>query len=136
MKFKWEQSLMYGVEPMDSEHERIINQVDALYDAIQNHESDEVILETIKFLSKYVEEHFDSEEKLQKKYAYPEIESHKQIHTDFKKLVGDLIDEVKTKGLTAKRKIEINKMVLQWLRDHIAKDDKIVAEHIKSSGYK
>lgn len=132
MKYSWQKNLIHGIEPMDSEHKLIIDQMDELQKAIKNHSSDDIILETMKFLTKYVEDHFKSEERLQKQYNYTDIENHKKLHEGYKALVYKTVDEIKEDGLSPSRKIVINKMIIEWLKEHIGKDDKLVAEHIKS----
>jgi len=90
MKFNWENSLVLGVKQIDDEHQELIKKVNVLFDALGDpNKSSLVILETIDFLATYVVDHFNSEEKLQKKYHYPAFNDHHKIHEDFKKEVVD-----------------------------------------------
>jgi len=131
MIFNWQKKLIHDIEPMDSEHVQIIEQMDKLYEAIQQRASNEVILETMTFLSKYVDEHFKSEEKLQRETNYPNYEEHIKLHAEFKDRVKKMTQKIETDGLNTSLKIEISKMIIEWFKNHIAEDDKLIAEHSK-----
>lgn len=132
MKFKWEDSLMLGIKKMDDEHKLLIEQANHLFDALgDTKKSDLAIIETINFLSKYVVDHFNSEEQLQRQYKYPGIKEHQAIHHQFKNEIAQLVEDIKTNGLTVSKKIAINKHLIHWLSEHIGVEDKKLAEHIK-----
>lgn len=133
MKFKWEENLVLGIDQMDNEHLELVNQANKLFDALGDPEkSSNEIVDTLNFLAGYVVNHFDSEEKLQQKYGYPLFKQHKVIHEDFKSQVITLIQDIEANGLKTSQKLSINKMVINWLKNHIGVEDKKLAEYIKS----
>lgn len=133
MKFNWENSLLLGVKEIDDEHKVLIEKVNVLFDALGDpKKSSLVILDTIDFLATYVVDHFNSEEKLQKKYQYPEFTEHHKIHEDFKNEILLLKKDIEDNGLSVTKKLAINKKLMSWLTHHIGVDDRKLADHIKS----
>lgn len=132
MLMSWEKSLELGVPEMDNEHIELINHANALFEAMHEGNNDAFVIKHLEFLKAYTIEHFDHEEIFQKKIGYPEQEAHKKIHEDFKTIVSDLLYEVKANGLGLKKRIEVNKMTMSWLRQHIGKEDKKLANFYKS----
>lgn len=131
MRFKWEDNLMVGVEQIDDEHKELIEQANKLFDTLgRPEESTKEIMATVDFLEQYVVKHFRSEERLQKKYHYPELDSHHKIHEDFKAAIGELKSDIKVNGLSTKKKIEVNKMLIEWLNHHIGIEDKKLGKYI------
>jgi hemerythrin len=130
MKFTWEESMRLNVPEMDNEHMKLIEQANKLFDSLMAHNGSDAAIETLNFLANYAIDHFDSEEKLQKTYNYPHYEEHHQIHEDFKETVGNIISEVETKGISARKKLEINKLTVKWITGHIGREDRKLAQFI------
>ncbi len=129
MLMTWEQSLELGVPEMDREHKKLVAHANKLFEAIKNKGSDREIIDLLKFLARYTTEHFDHEERFQKKIQYPDLKAHHVIHEEFKKTVRDMLKEVEENGLTAKMKIDINTLTIRWLQNHIGVDDRKIARY-------
>ena len=132
MLMSWEKNLVLNVPEMDSEHIKLIEHANNLFKAMQNGHDHDLVVKHLKFLEDYTREHFSHEEAFQIKIAYPDSENHKKIHDAFKKIVSNLIKEIQIHGLNEKKCIEINKMTMTWIRQHIAKEDKKVATYYKN----
>lgn len=126
----WEKKLVLGVPEIDREHEELVKKTNEMLTALKSGNSKEEIIRHINFLADYVIKHFNSEEKLQAKYNYPDIANHKQIHSQFKGTVTQLIQDIDENGLTTSKKIEISKMTMDWLLKHIGVEDKKLADFI------
>ncbi len=126
----WEKKLMLGVPEIDKEHEELVKKTNIMLTALKSGNSTEEIIKHMNFLADYVIKHFNSEEKLQSKYNYPDIIRHKQIHSEFKVTVTKLLEDVTKNGLTTSRKIEISQMTMDWLLKHIGVEDKKLADFI------
>lgn len=134
MKFQWEDNLMVGVPQMDREHKELIEKANTLFEALGNPEkSTKEIIDIVNFLTRYVVNHFNSEERLQKKYNYPDYNRHHKLHEDFKANVMSLKADIEANGLTTSKKLEINRQLIQWLQQHIGKEDKKLGDHIKAN---
>jgi len=127
MELNWMNGLMYGLEVMDNEHKEMIENANFLYEAIVHHAADEDIISITTFLEDYVLTHFRSEEEMLLEYKYPDYEHHRKLHEDFKYKVHEIIDRINEEGITTKKKLYLNELIIDWLRDHIGKEDKKVA---------
>ncbi|MBI5179527.1 MAG: hemerythrin family protein, partial [Nitrospinae bacterium] len=88
--------------------------------------------DVLNFLLKYVVDHFSYEEGLQKRLSavgYPDHQSHLQLHKDFAKDFLALKEEFDRGGVTPAWGVKFNRVVAQWLPNHISRVDK------KMSGY-
>ena len=126
----WEKKLMLGVPEIDKEHEELVKKTNVMLTALKSGNSTEEILKHMNFLADYVIKHFNSEEKLQAKYNYPDIIRHKQIHSEFKVIVTKLLEDITKNGLSTSKKIEISQMTMDWLLKHIGVEDKKLADFI------
>lgn len=126
----WEKKLMLGVPEIDKEHEELVKKTNIMLTALKSGNSTEEIVKHMNFLADYVIMHFNSEEKLQAKYNYPDIIHHKQIHSEFKVSVTKLLEDITKNGLSTSKKIEISQMTMDWLLKHIGVEDKKLADFI------
>ena len=94
--------------------------------------SDVIVVKHLEFLKDYTIKHFNHEVAFQKKIGYPDCEAHKKIHEAFKKIVSDLLNEVKITGSSVEKRVEVNQMTMTWIRQHICKEDKKVATFYKN----
>lgn len=127
MLMQWEKQLDLGIEVLDNEHKELIEHANVLFTAIKDGKSDDQVMKHLEFLAAYTLKHFESEEKFQKKIGYPDYEAHRKIHQEFKGVVNALLDDVRKNGLSASKKIEVNRMTIDWLRKHIGIEDKKIA---------
>lgn len=126
----WEKKLILGVPEIDREHEELVKKANDMLMALKSGNSTDEIIKHMNFLADYVIKHFNSEEKLQAQYQYPEITEHKKIHSDFKVNVTKLLEDINKNGLTTSKKIEISQMTMDWLLKHIGVEDKKLANFI------
>lgn len=133
MHFNWEKSLILGIKEIDEQHNGLIDHANTLFEALgDKSRSNDEIMDMMKFLAIYVQKHFSSEEQLQKRHKYPFYEEHHKIHEEFRKVVSELLKEIEMNGLTVSKKLEINRMTIDWLKNHIGKEDKKLADYILS----
>lgn len=131
MAIIWKEDLSIGVAEVDNQHKELIDRINGLFDACNNGKGKEEIVKVTGYLGEYVTVHFSAEEGLQKKYGYPEYEAHRKLHAqfieDFKELKGKLDKE----GVTPALIIQMNRLLIDWLLQHIKKTDKELGRYIK-----
>lgn len=132
MSISWKEDLSIGVEQIDSQHKELIGRIDDLFEACNNGKGKEEVLKVIDYLGEYVVTHFSDEEGLQKKYGYPEYNNHKQMHTQFIKDFEVLKGNLDKDGVSPSLIIKMNKLLIDWLLNHIKKVDKELGAFIKS----
>jgi hemerythrin len=112
-------------EPMNEIHNRELEYINKLYDAIENNENIEKAYE--EFLND-VKEHFAFEEKLMEKYNFFAIVPHKMEH---ERIIKEL-EDLKTKlNDTEYLKNYLTKSFLPWLENHINTIDTVTAGYFK-----
>ncbi len=86
----------------------------------------------IDFLDEYTKQHFKDEEAYMEKIGYPELDAQKKAHANFIKELAKLKSEYNQSGGNIIVIINANKMVLDWLTNHIKSMDKKIGEYVKS----
>ena len=127
----WSDEYKLGNGKVDSQHHRLFELVSDLVGSCVEGSGDEKVKEALDFLVDYTIRHFTDEEALQLECGYPEYESHRQLHDDFKKTVGAMIREYEDTGSSQALGDSVNKTVVRWLITHIQREDKKIADHIR-----
>lgn len=127
----WRDSLSVGVEMVDTEHQELIIRLNEFMEACTNRNAKEKIGETLSFLKAYTIEHFSHEESLMQEVEYPNYEQHKQIHANFVNKVEEIELSIQEKGPTILTTIKLNRILVDWLVNHITKTDVLLGEFIK-----
>jgi len=131
MNFHWHDSLITGISKIDAEHKELVHRFGTLLTACEAGKGCEELSALVKFLDDYVVAHIHEEENLQRKHGYPNYLKHKQEHDFFIKELNALKCHIKSDGLAICNVIEINKILLKWLLEHIAVSDKDMGEFLQ-----
>ena len=126
----WLKSLETGVAKIDEQHKQLFDQVDILVDKDNENRHKEVIT----FLDGYIRKHFSDEQQMHRETKYPKADAHKKLHDEYIVVFGKLKDKFLKEGSTPQNNMEINKVVVGWLKDHIIVHDKEYAAYYKSLG--
>jgi hemerythrin len=86
----------------------------------------------LNFLEDYIVIHFTAEENIQKKYNYPDYEAHKSLHLKFIQDFSALKKNFDAEGPSLPIVLQINRIVVDWLINHIKKVDKALGEFVKT----
>lgn len=120
--FDWDSSLDIGVDLIDSQHRRIMDYVNDLHEAIQNHDED-LIVDVMARLRDYTFDHFAFEEQLMERAGYPLLEPHIQVHKRFCARVEELNQSLHSGsdpfGVARKTRNDLTR----WLIEHIKQED-------------
>jgi len=126
---KWTDDLNTDIQVIDSQHHRIVDYINNLYDVRKSHDRDEVG-KVLNELVDYTLSHFAFEESLLEDAKYPFINGHKRVHALFIKRVGAFqqrfqIGEDITDELLA--------VLKSWLINHIRSDDNDYAAIVRAN---
>lgn len=86
----------------------------------------------LEFLDEYTKKHFRDEEKYMQEIKYPEYDIQKKMHTEFIDKLAKLKAEYEKSGGNIVVILNANKMVLDWLTNHISHLDKKIGEYVRS----
>ncbi len=124
MAIQWTPDLAVGIEEVDLQHQQLFAAADQLLEAMRQGKGRSEVASLLRFLERYVVEHFGCEEKTMAEARYPALEAHRAQHQGFTAELAALVQKHSTEGATAATVIHVNDRVCGWLRSHIAGSDK------------
>ncbi|MBF0469030.1 MAG: bacteriohemerythrin [Desulfamplus sp.] len=128
----WAPKFATGIDEIDKQHKELIRMINELHKAMKQKMGIQRSGAILDGLAEYTVYHFGHEEKLFKKYDYPEYSEHKKIH---EKLVATVVAFQKDfKSGKASLSVDLMNFLTQWLKDHIMKCDMKYAPFLKSKG--
>jgi len=117
---KWEDSYSTGVAELDKQHRNLFQYCNDLGDGIHSGDiSQNVLVQALTFLEKYIEDHFGREETCMHKFACPIAEKNKFAHQKFiesYKNFQRMISENSDSGVILR---ELHFFLENWLIEHI-----------------
>ncbi len=134
MAIKWHESLAVGVAEIDGQHQELFRRLNQLLEACNQGKGKESAREMVTFLQEYVVEHFAAEEKLQRQSGYPGYAAHRAQHAEFMIAAGELKFTLEEQGPTLPFIITVNKVIVDWLTQHISKMDKDLGRYLAAKG--
>lgn len=134
MPIQWTTKLAVGVPQIDEEHQELFARVNKLLDAMARAKAKEEIEPVIAFLSDYVTSHFGGEQRLMQLHRYPDVAEHVAQHAYFVGEFKALAAEFQRAGPTALLGIKLNKLLCDWLRDHVGTTDRKLGAFLQTIG--
>lgn len=119
-----EERMSTGVESIDAQHRELINMLNRLFRACRDGRGKEEVGEMIGFVADYVKRHFRHEEDLMAQHNCPSRAANKQAHEKFLRDFGGLVDAFESKTDSTAIVIDLNRLVGEWLRNHICTVDR------------
>jgi len=125
---RWDKALETGVTSVDGHHHALYDLVNEAYRHMMGGEGRQAALTLLTELDRSMHIHFDDEEALMKRQAYPEVEAHTRSHRAFFKRLEELRAAI-TAG-SASGGAELFDYVATWLVQHIGKEDGAMARFL------
>jgi len=119
--FQWREEYKTNVSKMDEAHRMLFENADLIYRKLSTGEKIG-IEEVLNILTGYAQQHFKDEEKLMKKWRFPDFEHHKAQHQKF-------LDEVLEMGRGQHHDMtnlarDCTTFLKDWIISHILTEDK------------
>lgn len=129
---EWGDALLTHIADIDEEHKKLIDIMNKLHEAFHSKESAGVEKESLVGLIEYTDYHFSNEVNLMKKYDYPDMEQHIELHKEFTGKLKDLCN----KHLVEKVEVihEIILFLTSWFFNHIMEVDKKMSVFLREKG--
>lgn len=135
MSISWRKELEIGNALIDGQHRELVERFDTLLAACRRGEGRAELSRLLDFLDEYVVKHFGDEEQLQRESGYPEFQSHQLLHLGFTKRLVDLKRTIKAEGeVQVDHVLATNKMLLDWLVQHISTRDHELGLFLREKG--
>lgn len=128
----WRPELSVGVAIIDDQHKAWFEKAEELFEAGKNNQAKEYVGNLLRFLDEYTKKHFADEERYMLSINYPGYNEQKAAHTTFIAKLTELRREYDKSGGNLIVIINANRMVLDWLTQHISTMDKNIGEFARS----
>ena len=123
--FEWKNDFSVGEETIDSQHKKLLDQVNKILDVVVFGVEAKIVEDNImNFLEEYIKEHFLYEEEYMRKIKYPYIKKHRQEHRSFVKNYIKFKKELEMGVDKSKLILKVENFLGTWLLNHIGKEDK------------
>ena len=129
----WEESFKVGHPMIDSQHKRLFEIAEELYELIiapqEKRDADTTLV--LQDCAKYVNFHFGCEEKIMRDSKYEDVEAHLSQHKAFTTFVASLMSDSSRGG-----KVDLEKLydfLSDWLVKHICSEDKKLASFVSAT---
>lgn len=132
MSLKWDDSLLIGIENIDSQHKELFKYLDKFLSAMRERKGKEEIESALNFLEEYVIKHFNDEEEIQRRCGYPKIKEQVNEHEYFKNELKQLRMTFDKKGESVLLALNVQNKITEWVKNHISKLDKDLGDYIKN----
>ena len=131
---QWETGLSVGVAEIDKQHQKLIQLINDLGDAMKQGKGQEAMGRILNELVSYTQVHFGTEERYFAQFQYPETYTHKQEHVAFVKKAVELKDGF-AKGQIG-LSLQVMDFLCDWLKKHIKGTDQKYTKFFNEKGLK
>lgn len=118
----WSEKYSVKIEQIDLQHQKMVEIINDLHDAMKHGKSKEILSELIERLVSYTNIHFATEEQYFQDFGYPDSAAHEKEHMEFVEELVKFKDKYNDGQLTLS--IEIMQFLKEWLLKHILGTDK------------
>jgi hemerythrin-like metal-binding protein len=129
---QWKEDYSVGVKQIDGQHQKWIEILHDLHEAMKVGKGREVIGEILERVKDYVQLHFATEERLLKNADYSDFDNHKRIHDSFVKQIAEIIEQHKSGNSFVT--VKVGNMLNDWLVNHITRIDKQYTASLNGKG--
>ncbi|MBU2491561.1 MAG: bacteriohemerythrin [Bacteroidetes bacterium] len=120
--FQWNNSFSVNNSEIDKQHQKLVELVNSLHDAMSQGKSKDVLGKIFNDLIIYTKSHFKSEENLMLNKNYPDYTAHRLEHQKLTNQVIKLKAEFDAGKVVIS--IELLNFLKDWLKKHILETDK------------
>lgn len=127
----WKAEYSVGNSKLDQHHQRIVNMINLLGDAIDNGTEKAALMKILSDLAGYTKTHFAKEERLMAEAGYQALDEHKLQHAELNRKLADYYRNfyVSTRPQSA----EVMQFLHSWLFDHILEQDMAYSQLLKDN---
>ena len=120
--FEWAQDMVIDNGPIDEDHRKLVDQVNALHSATTQGRGQDVVAQLLAAVIAETQEHLRREEQLMERAQFPDLERHKHGHVLFIEKLHDLQKKHHAGSITVAS--QLSTLLRDWLSLHIRRGDK------------
>ena len=126
--FEWNANYELDIPSIDNQHRELVRMLNDLYGSLKEKSSPATVNQTLTQLLRYVEIHFDTEERAMQERGYPDFDTHHLLHEDLRRKVLDLEkDQLLGRQVAT---FELLNFLTDWLKNHIAHEDMLFGQFL------
>ncbi len=129
---QWSSNMETGIGVVDEQHRELFRRIDQLLDAMRSGKGRQVVGELLNFLGRYADEHFRTEEGIWSRAGLPDLDQHLRAHEGFRRDFAELAAAYERDPSKLSLTIEVQRRVMEWLREHILRVDKKAAAWVQA----
>jgi hemerythrin-like metal-binding protein len=126
--FPLEPGYLVGVEPLDRQHQEMVNLLNELHGSVLNKTGGNRPLDLLNQLLKLAKTHFTTEEQVLRVHSYPGYLRHKAAHEGLASNLAEYREQI----VARKRDVSLEyvELIKLWLLDHFAEFDRDYAKFL------
>lgn len=134
MPIGWDESLTTGMTEIDEQHKQLFAHFEQLLAACKEGKGRDELLNMLGFLNEYADYHFKTEEAYMAQQGYAGLEEQRRQHQQFRDKLGRLELQARCDGAGIDLVAKTNRMVLDWIIQHIRSEDKKMVRLLNADG--
>jgi hemerythrin-like metal-binding protein len=132
---EWDPATMAtGIEKVDEQHQELFDRINDLHAACRAGMGRTELLKMLAFLGDYVKTHFADEEEEMGRLHCPAARENQAAHAQFLGDFGKIVESVKSDGVSTGVIVKLQRMLGDWLRNHVCTIDVRLRETAHAGG--
>ncbi len=133
MALCWTPDIAVGIPTLDAQHQELFSRADGLLVACSQCRGHEYVGTALRFLERYIVEHFGHEHALMVRHNYPRIEAHDAQHEAFTRRFTELKWKIRIDGPSPDIVTMTNRLMLGWFTGHIRSVDAALGRFLRAT---
>jgi hemerythrin len=129
---EWRIKYSVGVQSIDSQHQKLFEMINELYDALRAGNVSEIVPAILKRFEAYCRLHFAYEESLMLQAEYPDYFRHRVEHNELMEKALTLAKDFDESKVM--RSLALLNLLQEWTQRHILSSDKEYSTHLQAAG--
>jgi hemerythrin len=126
--FAWRPTYILGLAAIDDDHRQLLETASRVHAAIRRGDSNEEIARALALLAEYARGHFEREERLFRRNAFPLLGAHRRLH---KRLLQEMLEKSQAaRDPAMNMSPEFMAFLKEWVLDHILTEDRKFVDHL------
>jgi methyl-accepting chemotaxis protein len=118
---KWTDALLVGHPDIDRDHQRLVELINCLYEAMRRQQGNKIIQSVLDELVIYTKEHFEREERIMAALPSESLTPHLAAHRGFIKRIENFSADLRSGRVTVS--MNVLSFLKDWLAEHIIETD-------------
>ena len=123
---RWEPEYNLGIPIIDEQHRGIVTTINSLHFGIESMHGEDMLHPVIDMVFDYTRLHFDVEEDFLKRYNYPNLKQHEDLHRE----LIDELQRVGRKSIFNHAPLEFLDFLKKWWIEHICEKDREFLDYL------